>query len=612
METSTPNSNFDDPVVATQAKNFTKAIFQHESGMNYNATGDAGTSHGAGQWQPATWKLQAKDVLGDENAPMTPENQSVVAQGTFRHWFTPIEKGGLGLNAAQGAAKWNSGSPDGWENKVGTATINGQPVKYNVPQYVKSITDLYQQYKGQNSQSSQGFNPTPYSKPTNGTSVPDNSVANLPDNPPSTDTSLGTELLNRTNDAGGAISDTMSGKINPVSGLLQTVGAGAGALGDVVNKGLELIPGVKAIEGVIGTGIGALAKTTPGQAIVKSLQDFNTKHPELSKDIGASFNIVTALPILDGLGALKGVALDGISQALKGVAENVVEKDLTATTARTVGGRIALTSGGASDIKTLIAERALPDIIDNKYATKEAFDNLSAKISNIEDTKLQPLLAKTNTANIADKIPIEDLRQEALASVKEEFKSGGQVGKATDEVNRIMDDYKNSYGDYVSLQDVNDMKRGIRQTVNFNSPKLESDVSYHLGQTFMKNIETSADKLGLGDVKAINQEMQKLIKAQNALKFIEGKSVKTGLVGGLIKDTATVGGEMLGNSTGIPLAGAYIGREGGGYVGKKLSGITKGILDRTAPNAVKLTKEQLAKKMGGLFGGAVSQKINQK
>lgn len=121
----------------------TKAIFQHESGMDYTAVGDAGTSHGAGQWQPATWKAQAKDVLGDENAQMTPENQKAVAQVSI------AKDKADGLNPAQIAAKWNSGSPTGWENKIGTTTINGQQIKYNVPAYVKSVTDLYQQYKGQ-------------------------------------------------------------------------------------------------------------------------------------------------------------------------------------------------------------------------------------------------------------------------------------------------------------------------------------------------------------------------------------------------------------------------------------------------------------------------------
>lgn len=124
-----------------------KAIFQHESGGDFNATGDAGTSHGAGQWQKGTWSTEAQHVLGTADAPMTPQNQKAVIQGTI------AQDKAAGLNPAQIAAKWNSGSPMGWENKVGTTTINGKQIAYNVPKYVKSVTDLYHQYKSQGLQS---------------------------------------------------------------------------------------------------------------------------------------------------------------------------------------------------------------------------------------------------------------------------------------------------------------------------------------------------------------------------------------------------------------------------------------------------------------------------
>lgn len=137
MEPSTQNSNYDDPVVATQAKNLTKAIFQTESNSDFNAEGRSG-EHGAGQWMPATWKAQAKDVLGNENAEMTPENQSIVAQGSIRKLIKQ------GKNAAQISAIWNSGSDEGWENKIG---VNKYGAHYDVPKYVKSVTDAYQKIK---------------------------------------------------------------------------------------------------------------------------------------------------------------------------------------------------------------------------------------------------------------------------------------------------------------------------------------------------------------------------------------------------------------------------------------------------------------------------------
>lgn len=125
--------------------NLAKAIRDKESGGNFSAVGDAGTSKGGYQWQPATWKANAKDILGDENADMTPDNQNAVAYGVI------LKDKQKGLNPAQIAAKWNSGKTEGWENMIGTTNINGQKIKYNVPQYVKDVTDNYQKYKNEGS-----------------------------------------------------------------------------------------------------------------------------------------------------------------------------------------------------------------------------------------------------------------------------------------------------------------------------------------------------------------------------------------------------------------------------------------------------------------------------
>ncbi len=119
------------------AINLAKAIRQTESGGNFNAKGASGES-GAYQWTPATWASHAQQILGNSKAQMTPENQNAVAYGIIKTWKDQ------GLNAAQIAAKWNSGSEVGWENKIGT---NSMGVKYNVPKYVKSVTDAYQSIK---------------------------------------------------------------------------------------------------------------------------------------------------------------------------------------------------------------------------------------------------------------------------------------------------------------------------------------------------------------------------------------------------------------------------------------------------------------------------------
>lgn len=117
-----------------QALALARAIRQHESGGDYARKG-ASKEYGAYQWTPDTWKAHAKEVLGDENADITnPTNQNKVA-------YTIIEKDlKKGLTPAQVAAKWNSGSPTGWENKRGT---NEFGVKYDVPAYVNSVGKNY-------------------------------------------------------------------------------------------------------------------------------------------------------------------------------------------------------------------------------------------------------------------------------------------------------------------------------------------------------------------------------------------------------------------------------------------------------------------------------------
>lgn len=127
------------------AQNLAKAIRQRESKGDFNAVGDAGTSHGGYQFQSGTWKTYAKDVLGDSNAEMTPSNQNAVAYGKIKKWKDD------GKSAAEIAAMWNAGEAigDKWTTHIGDTKINGKVIHYDTPQYVKDVTDLYQQYKGQ-------------------------------------------------------------------------------------------------------------------------------------------------------------------------------------------------------------------------------------------------------------------------------------------------------------------------------------------------------------------------------------------------------------------------------------------------------------------------------
>lgn len=584
-----------------QALALTHAIALQESSSgdgkpNYNAVGDNGTSHGAYQWQPGNFESAAKAAGLDPN-DKSPANQDKVAYYQVKQYKDK------GYDPGQIASLWNSGSPDNWQNHSGTTTVNGKPLAYDTPAYVKGVQKYYKQLQGGTS----GYNPTPYSNPVGGSSpgaIDYTGTAPVTSTKPQ-DQSLGGELGSRINDASQAITETTSGKQNIISGALQVAGAAAGGVGDIVNKGLELIPGVKQVENLIGQGVGALASTPGGQAVAKSIQDFSTAHPELSKDIGAGFNIITAIPILRGLGVAKDLAADGVSQALRGVAEKSANKGLTKIVSSTIGGRKAL-AATPDAIKTLVDERALPDIEGSKYVTKEAEANLEAKISNINDTELTAALKKANVPQTSSRVPLEQYRQEALANAKDELMSPSSV-------NSMFDLIKEKYGDYPTLEQMQEAKLTVSKRISdaaFGSP--EASANKLVRSSLQKSIEDGANTLGLGDVKAINQKMARLIKAQNMLRHIDGKGVKTGLVGGLVQEGAAAAGEALGNTVGVPLVGAYATYKAGGFLGKKLAGISKGILDRTGQGAVRQGVGTATKKLGGLVGSALLQKANSR
>jgi len=90
-----------------QAVAMVRAIRLQESSNNYNAPKEkAGTSLGGGyQYQEPTWRQYAKEILGDENAEFTPENQDKVTYGKVKQWKDQ------GLQPKDIAHKWNPGDP---------------------------------------------------------------------------------------------------------------------------------------------------------------------------------------------------------------------------------------------------------------------------------------------------------------------------------------------------------------------------------------------------------------------------------------------------------------------------------------------------------------------
>jgi hypothetical protein len=156
--TQTPvNSSFSG--IDKGALDLTHAIALQESSKdgvqpNYSASGDAGTSYGAYQWNNGKQPLQPGQLptnfingakkAGLDPTDFSPENQDKVAYSQV------LAMKNQGLNPEQISAAWNAGIGhiNDWQNHVGSTEINGQILHYDTPTYVSNVHNYYQQLAG--------------------------------------------------------------------------------------------------------------------------------------------------------------------------------------------------------------------------------------------------------------------------------------------------------------------------------------------------------------------------------------------------------------------------------------------------------------------------------
>lgn len=402
-----------------------RAIRQIESGGDYNAVGDQdkGGSHGAYQWNKDNFKKQAT-ALGLDPSDFSPANQNKVAYAHIKSLKDD------GHDPEEIAALWNGAKVD---PKSGKYT-------YVNPQYGERFRQALGQQGGM-----QG----------NGVNQAAMNIGSQVDQ----QGGLGNDLKNRVNDLGSAVSDAATGKINPLSGVLQSAGAVAGGVGDVVNAGLRLIPGVSQVEDAIGKGAAKLAGTGVGQQFMRGADKFSQEHPELSKDLSAAFNIATLVPIGKGLGIAGRAAAEAPHVAKLALAEtggvigkaakerlfsealSVVEPKVTPSVAKsafkqgrvTVSG-LAKREGIAPDIQTQRAAESAMGIVRKSWTAAENSNAIRGEIGNVA-TKLEKDLSTMDVTPIVSRQDMEGLMRNALGRIGE---NPVLVGDAEESAARIL------------------------------------------------------------------------------------------------------------------------------------------------------------------------------
>lgn len=592
------------PTIDPQAVALARAIKHNETGDSsdaYTAHGKSG-EFGAYQFMPDTYKNYAQKYLGDANAAPSVENQNKIAYSFV------AEKKKAGYNPAQILSMWNAGEgePDAYTGKFSNGApstgTNGHGVPFDVPQYAAKGSQYYKQFAGQPTVAQDG-------------SVPVDQTATVGPLEEGI-TNLGNQLGARFQKAGDAVSDAFAGKDKAplISAPLQVIGQGAGAIGDVVNAGLELIPGVKQAEGLLGKGITAAAATPIGQKVVQGVQDFSTAHPELSKNIAAAGNIATLLPAGKALGLAKDAVGVGIAKAgIKGTTK-AAEEELGTVIGSTVKGRGLVANAGKrgiNPVKDMLENKILPEVTENAegksiYSTAKA-DELASHAESIQEDNLQQL-AKSASNN---PISIKQARNTAIAEARKELGFDPDLPKIEQSIRETFDHWESRFGDKQTLSTLIDMKRAVRKGLsdkNFmEQTAAAKKAALYTGQGLMKSIEDTASSRGIvgtlesgaqAKIRDINQTLARIINVRKALSQIEGKAVKSGKSAGWLReisgDLAGAGGEFVGGMTGIPFAGTLAGRT----LGNKLA--------KNAPKSalVKLQKASAGKfKIPSILGG---------
>lgn len=586
-----------------QALNLAKAIRKTETGTSFDPYNQQGASgeHGAYQFMPNTWKQWAGQYLRDSNAQMSIENQNKVAYSHIK------DLKDQGYNPAQIASMWNSGKADAYKN--GMRGVNSKGIPYDVEGYTKKVSQYYNELKNGGQASPIGGTEFQTSSPQAQDSTVLSKLGTQEPQPQS-------QLNNRLGQGLDALGNLSSGITNRdvgqiASGALQTVGTVAGGATDLVDAGLNFATG-----GAYGASMDFLGKkviapaleAVGGKDVMSQWQQFATEHPDAAKNIGAIGNIVSVLPMFKAVGKVSSVVgdvartglaktgfvktvEDAAKEELRGAGKSAPSKAGQVLSPQKIKGEMV------DPVDTIVHGDYLPDVVNDpqgipRYSSTGAINKLDEGIST-DEQHLQGMLEQASQKGLVGYVPMTALRKDAEDVIKKAFVDRGEVDAALKKASRIFDDYTKYKGDLVPLTELNNMKRGIRDAVNFNSAKLSGDVRYQMGNLFMDKIEEVAKKQGLKEVAKINLEMARKIRAKDALEFLDQRSVTErpgfrAALGRRSGDVGTIAGEAIGQSFGVPGAGAAVGRfvhnKAISGTGKSMVGKLKSKRTRTRPS----------------------------
>lgn len=563
-----------------QALALTKAIRQSESGGNYGAVGDAGTSTGAYQFQPATWKLYAKQVLGNENAEMTPENQNAVVYGKVKM----LKDSGMG--PAEIAAAWNAGeakAKDGsWVNNVGVNKINGQDVPYNTPQYVQGVVNNFRQLYPQVQQQFEMAPAQPQERSLGGF------ISNI-----------GSSTMNLLGGIGAAVSD--------IPGTLKTLG------GTAVGIAEKLIPGEQPQE-KYADALGQFIKQrygTPeavGNTIYNDPVGFLT---DLSSVLSGGGAAITKLGQVSKIADIAKIGttigkLDPIVAASKAVDSLVNFKNIKLDNAavKLEGSSLGWTAGQKA-----------------KYGTERIneINKFGAKLENIGDPATRLEVGQAVVENMkarmdfaADQslvlLPKEQVIKE-LELLKQDIKARPNYQKALDKkITDAIDGLDSVEGTHLTAGEINSLKKDFDSTINYdsfgritNEGRASKAVADYFRKAMVREMDAAGETINGLKLAEFNKQfgiaseyLKQLVKAQGkGGPGLLGKGFGSFVGNKLGEIVGGAPGEIVGTFAGEKIAEKVGGVKAKSYLGSKL--VNKEKVPSKTKSAIKNTLKKTVK-----------------
>lgn len=401
----------------------------------------------------------------------------------------------------------------------------------------------------------------------------------------------GVSEANQSKTLGGAF----KGEMKATGGLLES---GLGTASGAINTALS---GVNAItKKLADTFTPALRQQNPElakvyDAIAPKLQNWATKHPELSTDLSDIANVLlTAAGVKGGASvAEKSLTEDALSGAKKDIT-SIPGKIKTAAEDKAVSSEKKLWSKVGTDAKTSNSKAAkvyskaksfgnnIEDTLtnnkikysnhieDGKFNTQDTAETLRDKSGETSNKLLRPTLEARDA--YTPKTPVKDL----FTNAKKELESNkdltpGAREKAIVDLKSEQRALERKHPNGMSLVDMHDnkitySKNAGHKPFGSDADNLHSQMNDSVATAMKKAVEKGAPDL---PVEEFNKELTKNYQAADYLSELHGKNVPKGFGSFIAKKVAQGAGLAVGAKTGGGILADMLGYTTGGAIEKQ-------------------------------------------